>query len=430
MTETPQPAPTVRHRRVFFVSGFDPQGHLRYYPLYRDEAAKQCQTAGHRIQLGPRRAAGPHLQTWSVEAVVEGCDCHTTYDFLRWDDLVRQHWFKGHSRYWGMTLGATWRLFSTGVLWLMFKGSWPGFYVCVRPFLMVLVELLGSALVLGVMLLVLAPADIKSGPQPALLAAAAAGAAALCGLNWLGRRAENLLQMGWVMRSYWFTTQQGRQQLPDLDQRLDHHARHLLTVLEDPSLDEILVVGHSSGAMMAASIVGRACRLAPEKMADPRLSLLTLGQCFPILSFQPQAGHFRADLAAVAEKLDGRWVDVTAPTDGCCAALVDPMEAVRALGVSKGCEPSTPYAGQQRPKVLSPQFANLFTPEAYAALRKNYSELHFQYLKASEIAGTYDFFAITAGPQRLAQRFAHQPSVRDYRVFQSFGGSFPGLRDS
>ena len=259
---------------------------------------------------------------------------------------------------------------------------------------------------------------------------AAACAAGLFGLHWLGKRAENEWQMGWVMRSYWFTTKQGRKQLPELDQRLDHHADYLLKVLEDPSFDEILVVGHSSGAMMAASIMGRACKLAPGKLHDPRLNLLTLGQCFPILTFQPQAGHFRAELAAVAESLDGRWVDVTAPTDGCCAALVDPLEAVRALGTSVACEPSVPYLGKQRPKVLSPQFANLFTPEVYAEIRKNHSELHFQYLKASQLAGTYDFFAITAGPQRLAQRFAHQPTVRDYRAFQCFGGSFPWLRDS
>lgn len=426
MTETPPPFPTVRKRRVLFVSGFDPQGHLRYYPLYRDEAAKQCKSSGHRLELGPRKAVGPQLQTWQIDATIEGEDCNTTYDFLRWDDIVRQHWFKGHVRYWGMTLGATWRLFSTGVLWLMLKGSMPGFYVCFRPFLMVLAELLGS----GLLLMFLVLTAMRIGPQWSLLAVAAVCGAGLYGLNWLGKRAENEWQMGWVMRSYWFTTKQGRKQLPELDQRLDHHADYLLKVLEDPSFDEILVVGHSSGAMMAASIVGRACKLAPEKPIDLRLSLLTLGQCFPILTFQPQAGHFRAELAAVAETLDGRWVDVTAPPDGCCAALVDPLEAVRALGTSVACEPSVRYLGKQRPKVLSPQFANLFTPEVYAEIRKNHSELHFQYLKASQIPGTYDFFAITAGPQRLAQRFAHQPTVRDYRAFQCFGGSFPWLRDS
>lgn len=426
MTEIVQPATAVRQRRVLFVSGFDPQGHLRYYPLYRDEAAKQCSTSGHRLALGNRRADGPHRQTWQIDATVDGQDCTTTYDFLRWDDIVRLHWFKGHAHYLRMTLGATWRLFSTGVLWLMLKGSWPGFYVCVRPFLMVMVELLGSALLLAFVAMMAG----KMGLQWPLILAAAVGAAGVWGLNWLGRRAETTLQMGWVMRSYWFTTKQGRKQLPELDERLNQHAAYLLKVLEDPQVDEILVVGHSSGAMMAASMVGRACQRAPGKLADPRLSLLTLGQCFPILSFQPQAGHFRAELAACAESLEGRWVDVTAPTDGCCAALVDPMEAVRALGTSVACEPSIPYLGKKRPKVLSPQFAKLFEPAHYAELRKNHFELHFQYLKASQIPGTYDFFAITAGPQRLAERFAEQPTVRDYSAFQSFGGSFPALRGS
>jgi hypothetical protein len=248
----------------------------------------------------------------------------------------------------------------------------------------------------------------------AVLLAAAGGWA----LARLSRRAENEWFMGWVMRSDWFTTRQARGDTPDLDARLDAHAGHLLEALADEAWDEILVVGHSSGAMMATSDVARAAARAPEARRDPRLHLLTLGQCFPILSFQPEAKRFRREVAAAAHALGERWLDFTAPPDRCCAALVDPAEAV--LGMDGIACPS--------PKVLSPQFARLFTPETYAALRRNLYELHFQYLKASEVPGLYDYFAITAGPQTLSQRFAQQSAVRDYRELQCLGGPFPELR--
>ena len=79
------------------------------------------------------------------------------------------------------------------------------------------------------------------------------------------------------------------------------------------------------------------------------------------------------------------------------------------------------------PKILSPQFAKLFAPTAYAALRKNLFEMHFQYLKAGELPGKYDYFAITAGPRTLAARFADHPGVKDWKELQVLGGPFPAL---
>jgi len=34
---------TERRRRVYYISGYDPQGPRRYYNLYRDEAKKQAE---------------------------------------------------------------------------------------------------------------------------------------------------------------------------------------------------------------------------------------------------------------------------------------------------------------------------------------------------------------------------------------------------
>ena len=39
---------------------------------------------------------------------------------------------------------------------------------------------------------------------------------------------------------------------------------------------------------------------------------------------------------------------------------------------------------------------------------------HFQYIMAAEIAGSYDYFQITAGNMRLWDRYAGQASVTDF----------------
>jgi hypothetical protein len=414
MTAAPAAAVPIRRRHVLYVSGFDPQGPARYHRLYREQAQAQSAVSGHRIEVGSRQRVDPLRDAWDIDAQIEGSNCRTRYEFLRWDDVVRANWMPGHANYLRATVGATWRFAANGLLWRLLKTTRSGFSVCFGPFAVLMWIALCALLLAGGAIAAWRWFGASPWSAVSLLLVAAGG----WGLARLSRKAENDWFMGWVMRSYWFTSRQGRGETPDLDARLDAHAQHLVDTLADGTIDELLVVGHSSGAMMATVIVGRAAQRAPDAVADPRLHLMTLGQCFPILNFQPGARRFRQDVAAAARALGQRWIDFTAPADRCCAALVDPVEAV--LGMDGVDCPS--------PKVLSPQFHQLFGAAAYAALRRNLYELHFQYLKAGELPGPYDYFAITAGPQSLAQRFAAQASVRGWRELQCLGGPFPHLR--
>ena len=61
----------------------------------------------------------------------------------------------------------------------------------------------------------------------------------------------------------------------------------------------------------------------PERR--PALSLLTLGQVVPMVSFLPEARRLRRDLAYLATREELTWVDVTAPGDGCAFALCGPV---------------------------------------------------------------------------------------------------------
>jgi hypothetical protein len=79
-------------------------------------------------------------------------------------------------------------------------------------------------------------------------------------------------------------------------------------------------------------------------------------------------------------------------------------------------------AQPDRPKLLSPKFAEMFEPAAYAELRRDKFRMHFQYLMASPRPVRFEYFAITAGAEMLASRFAADGSVTDYRGLRPFGG--------
>ncbi len=158
--------------------------------------------------------------------------------------------------------------------------------------------------------------------------------------------------------------------------------------------DEVLVVGHSSGAHLAVSVLSDMIRAGlPDN--GPELSFLSLGQVVPMVSFLPKAGRLRGDLHFLSASDALTWVDVTAPGDGCAFALCDPVAVT-------GVAPEN----KRWPLVMSAAFTQTLSPARWKELRWKFFRLHFQYLCAFDRPGDYDYFQITAGPQTLAARYA------------------------
>ncbi|MES2144333.1 MAG: hypothetical protein V4516_08190, partial [Pseudomonadota bacterium] len=191
---------------------------------------------------------------------------------------------------------------------------------------------------------------------------------------------------------YAFTAQAGGAYPEVLETRLSAFRATVRASMRD-SLDEVLVVGHSSGAHLAVSILADLLRegLPPGR---PALAFLSLGQVIPMVSFLPRATRLRADLTLMAAQDDIAWIDVTAPGDGCAFALCDPVAV-------SGVAPT----GKRWPLVISAAFTRTLSPERWRALRWRFFRLHFQYLCAFDRPGDYDYFQITAGPLTLAERY-------------------------
>ena len=400
------PIPTVRRRTVFYMGGFDPKGASYYHALYQEEAAKQAQVSGLNIKVGKRQKSVQGNAYWLNEASGPEGLVQSRYEVLRWDDIVRQHWPRNQVRLaWDMFTTTALNL-RTGALWRMLRLSWPPVVALVAPVVLLLGVLLAAPLVTLL---------VFSALQTDKALAAFAAVITLGSLLWAGLKLQQKYSMLWLMRSYAFTARQALGQVPALQERLAEHARTLLDAISHGDSDEVLLVAHSSGCIMATSVMAKAlqldCTLGRGTNQNTTVSLLTLGQCIPLLGCLPQAQEFRQELHLLANAENVDWLDFCAPSDGCCFALVDPVAAC-------GVIPDAPHT--DRPKLLSPRFADMFDAATYAALRRDRFRIHFQYLLASKHVVPYDFFAITAGHQTLAQRFAHIPSVTDFGMFRLF----------
>ena len=397
MDGTPHPAP-VKRRFVAYLSGFDPQGPPHYHQLFREQAALQAQVNGWGIEVGPRKKSGDAIAWWSVVGHEAQTPTEVRYEFLRWDDIVRAHWPRSRWGLYKATAWASWQMWRNGVMWRTLTRSWPmGVAIGLPGLLMLALTALASALAAA-----LAAWAAHGQPLGALVGALVTGLLLVV----LARWAEARSHMAWLMRSLACLVRQGRDQTPELEARLDAPAAHLAGVASSGDHDEVVVVGHSSGAMMAAIALSRALRLLPGGKPVASLGLLTLGHCSPLLSLQPEAQRYREELQRLCN--DGRvhWVDAAAPPDGCSFPLVDPTE---------GLPLATDAA---RPQLVNPKFAQAFGPERYQEIRRDKFRCHFQYLMAGERPTAFDLFSLVAGARSFRERTRSLGSVRDFQQFR------------
>jgi pimeloyl-ACP methyl ester carboxylesterase len=398
----------VRRRAVFYVAGYDPRGPLWYHGIYRREGAKQAELSGMRFAVSRREKTSDDVVTWKVAAEAGGVETGgvetaTDYHFLRWDDVVRQYWPRGPRLAW-LTFGVVATFIRHGVLGRVLTTSWPTFICGVYPSSFVLA--LGIVALLAGLAIGFAVSWLAGWPGWSgwLIALALAAPATAYGTHVLDRK----FSIHWLTRIYAFNIRQVNRQTPELDRRLDGWAERVAEAVRSGECDEILVVGHSTGAQAAVSLVARALKLAPDP-GGCQLSLLTLGGSIPMLAWWPQSQWFREELERVATHPGLEWIDFTIAQDGACFALHDPVES-SGIAHPQGAEP--------KPKLLSAKLFDLYSPESFDAVRRNWYKVHFQYLMAGERLGDYDYFAITAGPLTLSERYSHRPTTRDFDRFK------------
>ncbi len=389
------PPNRVRRRHVFYVAGFDPNGPGRYHRLYSDGARQQAAFDGVAMQVGPRKREADDTVAWTVQyAPGTAGEVDTAYIFPRWDGIVRDYWWRGLVPQVLDLFRTSWQYLCTGALWKMYRQSWGPFINAFAPFLLLVLLVPG---LYAVVWAGLGLAAAWAGDEPVAGPAAALAAVLALGAVW-AYWARRHWHTQWILRSYAFTGRMGRGPgIPALEERLDAMAEALCRQVrqggERGEDDEVLVVGHSLGTMLAVSVLARAFRLDPElARRGPALGLLTLGHLTPMLSDLPAARRFRDELALLAAVPELCWVDFSDPADAYCFAGVDP---VAAAGIT------APRAGH--PQVRSPDFlAGL----SHAELRRrSQHDVHAQYLCACAQSERYDYFAMTAGPLTLAQRF-------------------------
>ncbi|HYF08781.1 MAG TPA: hypothetical protein VD970_14245, partial [Acetobacteraceae bacterium] len=158
----------------------------------------------------------------------------------------------------------------------------------------------------------------------------ALGAALLLGLPALARR-RLLLD---VMLADWrFAVDIARGRSPAYAARIQRFAEEIRDAMTRPGVEEVVLVGHSLGAVFAVQALAEALRRDPRLLArpeGPRLRLIGLGSSVLKIALHPAAAELRADLAALALTPGLDWTDYASRRD---ALSFERAEAVATLSL-------------------------------------------------------------------------------------------------
>ena len=401
MVETGQ---QVKARRVFYIPGYDPIHPRRYRELYRKEGAKQAEISGYGLEL--RARSGGETYGWQVEGHVDGQTVQTDIDVLVWSDIVRDSMSNSIPATYLQLLRTAWAYIGSGALWRLMRLRKGPVIAALYPIGMLLVQLMLALLAGAIMFSTAARLADRLGPVLYVLGAVLAVGFFVGVLRWFKSKDGKFFAY-YLMHDYSYSARWKGANPPELEARMAEFRTMIRDALHS-DVDEVLVVGHSSGAHLAVSILADLIRKGELPEKGPALGFLSLGQVVPMVSFLPKADRLRADLHFLSSQDALAWVDVTAPGDGCAFALCDPVSV-------SGVAP----ADKRWPLVFSAQFTKSLRPETWKALRWRFFRLHFQYLCAFDQPLDYDYFQITAGPVTLGDRYAGRPpsaSRIDYAV--------------
>jgi pimeloyl-ACP methyl ester carboxylesterase len=388
-----RPMPRVRRRILFYLPGYDPGADRRYRTLFVRELRRYTKRFKIvRPQLSRETVSEDRLvQAWTIKAGEADQETETTYEVLLWDDLVRRD--MGRPLLVGAFLNALALLHvaATGTLFRLCRASWKCGGVILYPFVMTLL-LPGAVLVLAALSYTLLSVGLG---MPAWLTLTLGTAAGLVGLQrmapWLERAFLWQLMNDWV-----FNWQHANGRRPDYMARLDAFTNHVQSRIGGMEVDEIMLVGHSTGAVTAVELAARLLARDDALGRDgPALSLLTLGSSLPIVAMQPGARSTRAEIEGLIVSPRLVWVDYQAPQDWMNFPRFNPTRDLRL---------QVPAAQVANPIIRSAKFREIIDPTTYREIKARPFRMHFQYLMANDFAGAYDILALTLGPQCLRDR--------------------------
>ena len=365
------------HRELFYIAGFDPRSPKYYYSIFKNNINKTSAIEQDQLNLGKLKK--DELFYFDIE--YKGCKIR--YNFLAWNDIASKHFCKKFLDIFdALFISLVGYIFSGGVCKVakhsrtqLIAGYYPILSILSIYFFIGLICYALSNFIESVILwLVISIFILYLGSKA---------------IFYLGSKAG----IFWLLSIYRFCYRYAKGEIDGIEARNESFANEIIKSLKNNQniSSEIMVVAHSVGSIIAISSVANVIRKCKALGVDiSNLKLVLIGGCTPLASFHNHGDKFKNDLEVVANS-GITWLDFSSKIDGACFFMVD---YVKLLGRSV----------KNSPNLISVRFFKIYDKQTYKNIRYKWYEVHFLYLKATQIRGGYDYFYLVADPNKLEDK--------------------------
>lgn len=376
----------VRRRHVFYVEGYDPQGFAGYIALFQREFARFLKLWPLQATMSePEIDPASHAARWIIDAAAPNWQVTTTYEMMAWHDIVRSDLAKPLlTRLPGVVITYGDFLLS-GALFRIFRASWRFGLFFIYPAFMMLMIVAAAAAVASTLSFALA----SYGPVFATVAGTTAAIVVVfAAVPILNRYFVLQLAQMWA-----FVCDQIKGRRPDFDRRVDDFSRRIIDRAKAADADEIVIVGHSCGGMVALLTAARALERDPALgKHGPKIVLMSLGSIMPAAALHPAGTDIRGAIERLANTPAITWFKFQSRKDVINVYKFDPVTDLR-----------TPLHGPRyNPMIAAVRFADCLEPATYRRLRNNFFRMHFQFIMANDRRAPYDYFLYLLGPAAVS----------------------------
>ncbi len=381
MTATPD---TVAKRCVVFLGGYEDASASQQFGRFRREIGRFEQTWNVKAAVDEPVAEGsPAVQLWPVVTEGPNWRVETEFHYYSWNDLIEEDFARPDWRAIPSGIGALLDFILTGTALRYIVVAWRYWLFAIYPFALTLLFAAVAALIvrgiagLGV-------------PVPWYLGVPL-GLALFWGLaRWPGDR----LRYRYMLNDWRFASAIARGRRRSYIERLDTFSKALAATMRETDADEILLVGHSLGAVLAVETLSAAIESSPGIVGRaPPVTLMTVGSSLLKIALHPGAKGLRDAIGRVLNTTDVAWIDYTALVDPLNFYRTDPGKVLR-------------LKAPRSPVIRTVRVRAMLGEDSYQLFKGNFLRLHRQFVMGNGARYHYDFFMSCCGPMTQAARIA------------------------
>ena len=378
----------VRRRHVIYVGGYEPRGARGYYKLFQRECGRFQRVWPVSLTIEPGEFDSEDFARWLVDVRTSDWQVSTTYDFLRLEKFIQSDMAEPMMRHILRSLGWIVGDLVSGAQFRIFRASWR-FGLHLLFVQLVLLTWLELAVASGVLVAYVVTDHLGLSAPLGIVTSLLAALASFLALQPIADRwgAIQIPSCWVILRRF------ARGRATWLDRVVDVGARRLVAVAQLNDADELVVVGHSAGGVIASAVIARALEFDPALgRRGMRLVLLTLGSVMPAVALHPAARRMREIVRRLAVEPTLAWIDCQSRKDVMTFLNFDPVDGV---GVHVGAKRCNPLTWQVR-------FKDMLSLKDYRRLRWKFFRVHFQYIMAGDRPSPYDYILLIGGPVAIA----------------------------